>query len=774
MTDAGRYGIIGAMHQSCQGAFTAGAPKTGGGSRTARAARRYVAALCLLGAVRVFIGSASLPLFNDVDEPAHFDVVHKLARGYWPVQPHETLDRETTDLQALYGSPEFLGRPEAFPGGVHRPPVWTWAPSPERDDYVERTSTANARYPNHEAHSPPVYYLAAAAWYNLGRLAGLSDAHAAYWIRFLNVPLFALLIAAAYAFSRAWFSPFVARTVPALLALFPSPIFFSITSDALSPLLVLLSLWLLLRWRAAAAPAPGLSLLAGLSAAAAFLVKMSNVAILAACGLVVAWRLLQARRTGALRGEWRRGALVLLAVGLPIAGWLLQNKLFLGDLTGTGAWMRELAWRANTVGEVLAHPFFTFAGQQAFWGRLLTSFYEGDMNWHGRPAMGFVPAKAFFLLSFSLPPLALGLAWFRRKRSPALRFPPAGVLCAVVLAGAFLFLIAQSLLWDFGAGAYPSRSYPYLNSGRLISGALVPFLALCACGVESILGRRQAARAAVIALSATMMLLPQAALLHQASQSRYNWFHLFVPGTASEAYTGRGLLALNLGRVAEATESFAKAADLDDGNVAALANLGNTLAAQGRHDAAALAFTRALRHRPGSAELHNSRGMVLAEQDRWPETAADHREAVRLSPQAPFYRLPLAHALSKTGRTAEANREYATALEAVRRWPVRSDRPAMNIATHPDPAVRLWLAARAVQRAEQADGTSGESQLGSLENLAVAYGAAGRFEETLAAADLAIRVAEEHGEFELATRHRQRRDSYRERRGRPENAAAVP
>src|SRR5271170_1936038 len=89
-----------------------------------------VVALCLVGALRIFIGAAGLPLFNDVDEQAHFDLVHKYARGYWPVKPRETWDQETVRVQSFYGSPEYRNEPGA---SGFSPPLGTWPPSAKKD-----------------------------------------------------------------------------------------------------------------------------------------------------------------------------------------------------------------------------------------------------------------------------------------------------------------------------------------------------------------------------------------------------------------------------------------------------------------------------------------------------------------------------------------------------------------------------------------------------------------------------------------------------------------
>jgi tetratricopeptide (TPR) repeat protein len=727
------------------------------------ATRWYVAVLCMLGALRVFLGSAALPLFNNVDEQAHFDLVHKYASGTLPLRPHEYWDRETAELQTLHGSAEFLNRPEAFPGGVYPPPVWTWPPSTERDDYVNRKSAAAAHLVNHEAHSPPLYYLAGAVWYRLGRAVGLQGAGAAYWVRFMNVPLFALLVAAAYSFCSAYFSPFVALAVPTLLAFFPSALFFSITSDALSPLLVLLALRFLLAWHGRTRPSARLSVLVGLLAAAAFLVKVTNGVILAACGLLVALRWRQAQRAGTLRNEWPHGGLLLAALGLPVGAWMTLNALFLGDPTGTAGKVAELGWLAKPVGALFDHPLFTLAGQRTFWNGLAVSFFEGDLYWLGRPVTASVPVQAFSLAAFALLPFTLGLAWHGRTRAAAARLNLAGVLCALVPAGMVALLMGLSLRWDFGTGFYPSRWYPYLCSGRLISGAIVPLLVICAWSLEAAFGRVKPLLPVLVALPVAMLAAHQAPLLVGAAASRYNWFHLATAASEAERFTGSGLVALSGGRLDEAARRFSQAVAADPADLCALANLGQTLDALGSRESAIRAFTRALALQPDSAVLHNSRGSVFAALEAWAAAAADHGEAVRLAPQTPFYRFPLAHALVKQGQPAAAAEQVAAALRQASDWPKLRDRPTRRLAEHLDPAVRRRLAARAVQRAEQADRVDGSELTEALAQLAAAYADAERFEEAAAAASQGLGVAEGKGAAALAARFRAQLDAYRRR-----------
>jgi hypothetical protein len=480
----------------------------------------FVVIVCVVGAARVFLGAMAVPLFSDVDEQGHFDLVHKLAGGNWPTEVHETWGRETVRLQVWYGSHEFL-----TPGPLYPPPLWRQPGSPTRDAAADYLTTVLRKMVNHEAHSPPLYYAAAAVWYKLGNLGGLRGPHAAYWVRFLNVLIYAATIAMSYAFCREYFSRAVALAVPALTAFFPNSVFYNINSDVLSPLMVLLSLWLLLRWSAGESPGARLSAATGASAAAAVLVKLTNIAVMAACVVAVLRKGYRAWKSGRLRDVWPSATVLLLSAAAPVSLWMMRNELVLGDPTGTDAKIRHLGWQAKQLGELLEHPLFSLSGQGEFWGYLVSSFYNGDMSWHAQ-WVKFDLSEMFFLVSLIALPAAVGVAllWRRPRDAPRNRFP--ALLASMLVASFVLVLMALSLRFDFGACVFPSREFPYMASGRLIAGALIPFLALYASAVEVIVGHRKPLFVLAIAVSVLMMVVPQAILLRLVLQSRYNWFHL--------------------------------------------------------------------------------------------------------------------------------------------------------------------------------------------------------------------------------------------------------
>ena len=89
-------------------------------------------------------------------------------------------------------------------------------------------------------------------------------------------------------------------------------------------------------------------------------------------------------------------------------------------------------------------------------------------------------------------------------------------------------MVAVSVSFDFGDCWYPSRERPYLTSGRLVLGALIPFLALYLQGLERILGWAAISRYrwAFVAAIAAVMAGSQLAVTHQVFASAYNWYHL--------------------------------------------------------------------------------------------------------------------------------------------------------------------------------------------------------------------------------------------------------
>ena len=448
--------------------------------------RAWVLGLAALAALRVLCSSALFPFFDNVDEPAHFDLVVKYSRGQLP-RGLEAYSRESALVISRWASPEFLLAPERFGGRFPAPPSAAAALAGVESWAAEV---------NTESEEPPLYYALAGLWLALGRSLGLEGVTALWWLRAFDAVPAALLVWLGHATARAVFPDVRLQRlgVPLLLAVFPQDAFYSIGSDALSPLCFGLAFLGIVRFQAGETPlrAGG----TGLALAASALAKASNLPLVGVGGLEV---LLRARRIAA--GD--RPARTLSALGvlfacaaLPIAAWLCWNRLRFGDWTGTAAKVTRLGWVAKPLADWWPHPLFSVAGFSAFWSELLASFWRGEFVWHGR-RLAHAGMDLFYCVSSAVfPAIALMRLPEARGAREALLF------AARSFAVGIAFLFALSLAFDFGHCFYPSRARPFFTSGRLLGGALIPFLLLYVHGLDRSLAFTASERARWIALLA--------------------------------------------------------------------------------------------------------------------------------------------------------------------------------------------------------------------------------------------------------------------------------
>jgi len=136
--------------------------------------RKLILLFCAVAAVRVFMFSAAFPLFNNVDEQAHVDLVMKYSRGE---VPHDLghYSPESAQYFSLYQSPEYFTPPQQFRSGRFPPPNWK-LPSGEREAAVNKAAAWWEANENHESGEPPLYYAVGGVWLNLGRAVGLQGA----------------------------------------------------------------------------------------------------------------------------------------------------------------------------------------------------------------------------------------------------------------------------------------------------------------------------------------------------------------------------------------------------------------------------------------------------------------------------------------------------------------------------------------------------------------------------------------------------------------------
>ena len=479
---------------------------------------------CFVAALRVFIFSAAFPFFSNVDEHLHFDLITQYSRGHVP-RSFDRLEEEALDWIVPYASPEFLSPPEEFQNGRFPTPLWKQS-GPEVDPEMAATRAAWSGQVNFESSQPPLYYALAAFWWWIGKQMGLVGIQSLYWIRFLNVPLIAIVVWMGYLTARMIAPERVDLRigVPLLLAFIPQNVFYTINNDVLSPLCFGAVFLCVLQWLRAETASVALGVITGVATAAAFLAKLSNLPLIAVALVAIVVKLLHISRRTPRSGLAALTALVVCAA-LPIGSWIVWTQCEFGDPTGSTEKIALLGWTRKPFGDWWQHPIFTPHGLWVFWSGLISSFWRGEVNWHSRP-LSWGPADKFFAVSsFLLLAAAIvglrkhaGLSGFQRQAI--------GVAILIFLAG-IVFLVLLSIEFDFGGSTGPSRAHPYFTAGRLLTGALIPFALLYVYGIASLFhwARSPVSPLALVAGVVTLVVASEMSTNGVVFRSEHNWYH---------------------------------------------------------------------------------------------------------------------------------------------------------------------------------------------------------------------------------------------------------
>jgi hypothetical protein len=312
--------------------------------------------------------------------------------------------------------------------------------------------------------------------------------------------------------------------VPLLLAFLPQNVFYALNNDVLSPVCFGALFLCALQWLRTTRPTLSLGAFTGLAIAATYLTKLSNLPLIAVAVVVILARLLMVFRQnrGAILGAF---ATLVLAAVIPMGSWIVWTKCQFGDLTGSTAKIAVLGWMHKPVSDWWRHPIFTPQGFWIFWRDLITSFWRGEVKWYGQ-SLNCALADGFYAVS---TPVLLGVALFGlRRQSDLSTFQRQAIVMAVlgfIVSVGFLALL--SIQFDFGGCINPSRAHPYFTSGRLLSGALIPFAFLYVYGI-SLLFRRinSALPLVVLGLILAFVLASEIAVKRVVFASEHNLFHL--------------------------------------------------------------------------------------------------------------------------------------------------------------------------------------------------------------------------------------------------------
>ena len=480
---------------------------------------------CCFAAVRVLFFSAAFPFFNNVDERRHLDLVIKYADGHVP-RGVELISPGTLPYLSHYASPEFLASPQNLEGGYFGP-MWKH-PADEVAPTITRIEEIWGRTPNQECSQAPLYYVVAASWFHIGQWIGVKGGTALYWLRFLNVALIILLVWLGYVAARLIFQDRIALrlSVPLLIAAVPQDAFYGINNDTLSPICFGLVFICLIKWFLRGKPGISLATVTGLSIAAAYLTKLSNLPlIIVAAGAILWWYIGEARAGKFWRAMPPLAALVACA-GIPILSWLVWIKTHFGDFTGAASKAQLLGWTMKPLSDWWPHPIFTAAGAWTFVSELIASFWRGEFMWHAR-IIGYRGLDFFYVVS-SISLLFFAAISLVQERAKNTSQPQRCVLWIAVacVAAATIFLAFLSLPFDFGTCINPSRVRPYFFQGRLMLGALIPFATLYVYGLNRLLRNHTGLALGAIGAIAITVTVSDALANRVAFTSAYNWFHM--------------------------------------------------------------------------------------------------------------------------------------------------------------------------------------------------------------------------------------------------------
>ena len=504
-----------------------------GESKSSRNERFLILLLCVIAAFRVFIFSAAFPFFSNIDENLHFDLITQYSRGQIP-HSFDRLKEETLNWIVPYASPEFQFRPDYFPDEKYPPPLWK-QPWSKVEPEIAVTRSAWSSEINFESSQPPLYYVLAALWWWIGKQIGLSGIESLYWIRFLNVALMATVV---------WLAYVTARTiapdrldlyigVPLLVAFIPQNVFYAMNNDVLSPLCFGVLFLCVLQWLRTDAPGLLLATITGVAIACTYLTKLSNLPLIAiAVAVVLAMLAVISRQTP--RAGLTAFAALLLCVAVPIGSWIVWVKLQFGDFTGSAAKIAMLDWTRKPFVEWWQHPIFKPAGFWIFWSDLIARFWRGEVEWHGGQFNWQIADRVFAISSLVFIAAAIlglgkqfGLSAFQRQ---------AIAVAILTVAAGIAFLGLLSIQFDFGSCVNPSRSHPYFTSGRLLTGAIIPFALSYVYGICYLcrLATSRFRQAHWIATASGFVVLGAIIVFSQVSEifitrpvfsSEHNWFH---------------------------------------------------------------------------------------------------------------------------------------------------------------------------------------------------------------------------------------------------------
>jgi tetratricopeptide (TPR) repeat protein len=365
-------------------------------------------------------------------------------------------------------------------------------------------------------------------------------------------------------------------------------------------------------------------------------------------------------------------------------------------------------------------------------GRVLW-FYTGKLLWP-HPLMFIYPhwdidPGAWWQYLFPAAALAVLVAlWSLRSRIG--RGPLVAALC---FGGALFPALGFFNVYPFRY-SYVADHFQYLASIGLISLAVGTGTAICARAGPR--GRDWGTLAATIVL--LMLGMSTWSQGHSYRDAETLWRDTLAKNPRCwMAHNNLGTLLILSGRAPEAIGEFEEALRLKPDYIEASINLGNAFVSKGRVTDAIGPYEQALRVKPDSAEAHTGLGIALDRMGQFAEAAGHYEQALRIKP------------------------DYPQALNNLA-WFLATRSPAEG-----------GNAVRAVALAERACHLTDNQAAASLDTLAAAYAAAGRFAAAVATAQKAVELARTASQPVLAREIEARLELYRSGRAYSQSAGVA-
>jgi tetratricopeptide (TPR) repeat protein len=226
----------------------------------------------------------------------------------------------------------------------------------------------------------------------------------------------------------------------------------------------------------------------------------------------------------------------------------------------------------------------------------------------------------------------------------------------------------------------------------------------------------------------------------------------------AEARNNLAKVCLKQGRINEAIEHFNELIKRNEGTAEIYYNLAAALGMQKKYDDAIKYFAKSLELNPNDPDTHKRMGITLLAAGKTKEAIVHFNESLRIKANQAEVYVNLGKANSQLGKYESAIQNWTRALELKPDSVDALNNIAWLLATFSE--VTPENANKAIELSRHACELTGYNDPEFLDTLAVAYAAAGRFEEAKATAEKALSAARAAGREDLVGEIEKRKKLY--------------